>query len=62
MRKVPADAVFLHRGVVGVVGFDPHRDTMLPERTSMICDKLPRTESVGIKPNFFFGALVILPE
>jgi hypothetical protein len=33
-----------------------------PERTGIISDKLPCTESVGIKPNLFFVEPATLPE
>ena len=33
-----------------------------PDRTGIISDKLPCTESVGIKPNLFFVDPVTLPE
>jgi hypothetical protein len=59
MGKVPANAVLLHRGVIGL---DPHADIVRagPHRTT--CDGLLCAEAVGIKPNLFHMEPETLPE
>ena len=57
--KVPADTVFLHRGVIGL---NPQTNVMLARTHGDYLRQVPCTESVGIKPNFFLVKPVIVAE
>ena len=59
-KSLRSVAVFLRRPASS--GSILRRILCWPERTGIICDKLPCAESVGIKPNLFLVEPVILPE